>query len=918
MGHLKEATLRANHLLILVSLIIAPGCDEPEQRGRERLDAMDSSALNGGERDSRLGGVRLDSTILPDHELSNVELLDIGAEGTDSTLSPRDMTLTPSLDMETSVDAFMEVETPLDAEIPDAEILDAEILDAEILDAEILDAEILDAELLDAELLDAELLDAELLDAELLDAELLDAETLPEPQERPECVSDLSHFYSAIWRPIIRERCAGCHNQEGAAQDTDMVYTLIRDTIPIRRQNFEAFQNISDLYWSDIPLALAKAQGLIEHGGGEVLREDDPAIEAINEMLQRMDDPAQDDCPDWFGELGSPFFAGLILAEGQVALKQVALHLAGRLPTEDEGQLVQQYGEVGFELVLNRMVRSTGFYERMRELWNDLLLTDKYLNINPLSIFDYPDMNWYSSPAHWESALTPEMQQLGYQYTVSSVAREPIKHIIYLLKNDRPFTEIISADYIAMNPYTARFYGVDDIDFDDPWDPEEYRAGRVPTIPHAGILTSPIFLSRYPTSTTNRNRHRARTFLRIFLDYDIFGAANSNVDTRDLAHNPTMNDPQCLVCHEIMDPIAGAFQNWNETGGYVPPIAWHQNMRAPGFGGRVVPIDRQRESLRWLAEEVAETPQFDRAMVHLVYSMLTGRRFEERPVNSDPLFDAKMQLYETQQAFAHRLAQGFRSSGHDLRFVITQIAKSPWFLAIDYIGELDAGRVAQLEAMGRGRTLTPEQLFRKLQWTTGHRWRSRHHSASIPYLLNPLNLKLLYGAIDSDQVIDRIRHSSAVFASIQQMVANATSCEASPAEFHLMDLEPQTPRLLLPFIDGRESLIGPDGEHDPEVSSAIKENLRYLFWHLWNEEVELTSPDLLELYQLFVELQISGQAAIASGEQSDLITTHCDGRVNLRSGLAFEVVDRSDPDYTIRAWQTLIFTFLVDHKFVLE
>jgi hypothetical protein len=264
------------------------------------------------------------------------------------------------------------------------------------------------------------------------------------------------------------------------------------------------------------------------------------------------------------------------------------------------------------------------------------------------------------------------------------------------------------------------------------------------------------------------------------------------------------------------------------------------------------------------------------------------------------------------------LARGFRASGYDFHFVVTEIAKSPWFRALDYVGELDAARTAQLAVVGRGRTLTPEQLFRKLQWTTGHRWRPANGPHTIPYLLDPLKLKLLYGATDSDQVVDRIRHPSAVFASIQQMVANATSCDTTPAEFHLMDLDPDRPRLLLPFIEGRDALIGPDGAEDPDVAQAIKLNLQYLFWHLWDEVVELDSPGLLEVYQLFVRLQTNGQAAIEAGEQPDELTDHCSGSVDVRSGLEFEDVDQSDAHYTIRAWQTLVFTFLIDHKFLLE
>ena len=30
--------------------------------------------------------------------------------------------------------------------------------------------------------------------------------------------------------------------------------------------------------------------------------------------------------------------------------------------------------------------------------------------------------------------------------------------------------------------------------------------------------------------------------------------------------NPTMNNPACTVCHELLDPVAGAFQNHGNDG----------------------------------------------------------------------------------------------------------------------------------------------------------------------------------------------------------------------------------------------------------------------------------------------------------------------------------------------------------------
>src|SRR4029079_6460747 len=53
---------------------------------------------------------------------------------------------------------------------------------------------------------------------------------------------------------------------------------------------------------------------------------------------------------------------------------------------------------------------------------------------------------------------------------------EPMKLVEHIVRNDRPFTEIVTAEYIMVTPYTRRGYGVRDEvkdrfqDLDDPFE----------------------------------------------------------------------------------------------------------------------------------------------------------------------------------------------------------------------------------------------------------------------------------------------------------------------------------------------------------------------------------------------------------------------------------------------------------------
>ena len=108
--------------------------------------------------------------------------------------------------------------------------------------------------------------------------------------------------------------------------------------------------------------------------------------------------------------------------------------------------------------------------------------------------------------------------------------------------------------------------------------------------PHAGILNTTAFLYRYPTTATNRNRARSRWTYYHFLGLDIEKSASRTTDPVALAdtNNPTMHNPACTVCHSVLDPVAGAFQNYGNEGKYKVPVGevWTPSTRSLQGGAR--------------------------------------------------------------------------------------------------------------------------------------------------------------------------------------------------------------------------------------------------------------------------------------------------------------------------------------------
>ena len=148
------------------------------------------------------------------------------------------------------------------------------------------------------------------------------------------------------------------------------------------------------------------------------------------------------------------------------------------------------------------------------------------------------------------------------------------------------------------NPMAAEAYGAATA-FDDAADPHEFQPSEIVSYyraddsrvhdysldfgtrvsnpgnlatdyPHAGILNTTVFLKRYPTTATNRNRARSRWTYYHFLGLDVEKSASRTTDPVALAdrNNPTLDNPACTVCHQVLDPVAGAFQNYDDVGYY--------------------------------------------------------------------------------------------------------------------------------------------------------------------------------------------------------------------------------------------------------------------------------------------------------------------------------------------------------------
>lgn len=725
------------------------------------------------------------------------------------------------------------------------------------------------------------------------------------------CVSDEA-FFQEVSLGILEVDCANCHNPQGAARATDFVLAAPGETGALRR-NFEMMRELAAFERDGVSLILLKPTMTIPHEGGPRFSTDSPQYAKFVELVDRFDNPRQ--CQSGGTEA---LIEKLSLATPVETLRKAKVQLVGELPTAEEIALVQTDGIDGLSLLLEEWMTRDAFYVTLRRWYNDLLLTDKYLGGNRatdlLDDADYPGRYYYNSlPEDTDEG------RLARQHANNSVAREPLDLITHVVRNDRPFTEVLTADYILVNPYSARVYGVD-VDFEDPTDPTEFHEGRIANFPHAGLLTSPMFLNRYPTTDTNRNRHRARMVYSLFLATDVLRKAERPVDPTTIRdHNPTMNNAQCTVCHAAIDPIAGAFQNFDERGRFSvtgerrkPQVGWYEDMRPAGYGESVVPPETWSHALSWLAERVVADERFALSAVYAIYTGLVGRAPLDNPTDTtDPRFAARLDFYNFEQAFLRRTTDVFVEQGYSLKAIVPEIVASPFYRAYSAKGLTDHEQV-MLEPMGTARLLTPEELSGRLIATLGYPWKRRVNDRDL--LTSSSEYLYFYGGIDSNDITRRITEPNGVMANIAMRMASEMGCLVTPRDF----LRPMRDRVLYPYVEATYKPEDDNGFAVPAAEAAIRQNIRHLHFHLLGETIEPGGEEEEATWTLFLETWRDGRAGMAAGEiNSDLpnvckVTRDFWTDADLGDGFRLE----RDPNYTLRAWSAVMTYLLADWRFL--
>jgi len=743
------------------------------------------------------------------------------------------------------------------------------------------------------------------------------------PYNGPACTRSVDDYFAKeVWAKVGAALCVQCHKQGGDAEESKLI---LRDPRKVQghaqeeamQYNRDAFSRLARVKERDQFRILVKVTGGLDNGGADVLKPGSKGYLILAEFVRRINAPPSKPLPVVDAKNLPPFFDGVVMLEPKRLLRRVTLSLAGRLPTEAEKTAVTEKGLAGLPSLLDAVMKEEAFYDRLREGFNDIFLT-LGLDGNPeATVLSYEH---FTRTRLWtqkhDLSHIPEKERQKARYKIDADYRkallgEPMKLVEHIVRNDRPFTEIVTADYIMVTPFTARGYGIFDevkAKFANPDDPFEYVPVKLKALkgrskvtdqdsatgdyPHAGLLSSFQYLRRYPTTETNRNRLRARMYYLHFLGVDALELAARVSDAAAVTAKypiPTLQASECVVCHKTIDPVASCFQDYYDFDGVYGrrKKGWYEDMFQAGFEEEKMEPEQRWRALQWLGERTAKDPRFAVAMVEHVYYILTGRKVLLAPKDlDDPLYAARRRAYQEQRRQIEGIAERFAKSGFNLKNAFKDWIFSDFYRADGSLTLANPQRRAELDDVGVIRMLSPEQVERKVHAIFGQRWGKLQDQMAI-----------LYGGIDSKEVTERAADPSGAMGAIQRTLANDVACKHTLRDFALKPAE----RRLFPGI---EPNVLPGSS--PEADARIRRAIAHLHELVLGRHDAVDSDEVSRTFDLFAG--IVADARTQKGVDKLEIYT---ARANVPNAPA-------DPHYTIRAWRGVVTYLLRRPEFLYE
>ncbi len=290
-----------------------------------------------------------------------------------------------------------------------------------------------------------------------------------------------------------------------------------------------------------------------------------------------------------------------------------------------------------------------------------------------------------------------------------SLDEAPLRLIEHIVLHDRPYTEIVTADYAVVDQIAARAFGPAYDPGGPEWQPQPWPDGR----PAAGVLSSTSLWMRHPSGNLNHHRTRAALVARALLCDDMTARAAAGSLDPHRQEEAVRTDENCVACHAVLDPLASSFWGFRPyilpqqisaaygqgcaTGNCYPLELWDPEaqpdphalgMPAPALYGQRV------EGLAEVGQRIAEDPRFATCAVRRFWSYL-----------------ARIPVADVPADLVRELTDAFVRSNYDAGELLLEIVAHPSFAP-----DSEAAPAAAIR---------PQQLVRTVLHLTGFRWGAR-------------------------------------------------------------------------------------------------------------------------------------------------------------------------------------------------
>lgn len=685
---------------------------------------------------------------------------------------------------------------------------------------------------------------------------------------------------------VIQSKCVSCHNASGAARSTSLIFRRGNSTADAAYNEAQLTSFINGRT-NGAQILLDKSRGLLGHGGGALLALGSSEYALLTSFVGITPTPTTPAPTP-----GTPVVGDYSIESASETYRRASLYLTGKIPSRSKFLSMQGASDNTLRNEIMALMTGDGFREFLKNGAN-ARLNSRHLLANSGAVGTY---NKY----YLKNVNTSESRNVVRR----DLAEEPLEIIANVVMNNRPYSEILTANYTMVSQYTDESFNTGLTLAPGEWSMAQNRgqdvktpstffadatgASREPNYPHAGVLSTWSFLSKYGTTATNRNRARARWTMYHFLGFDIEKSAARAISINDVADetNPTLNNPACTVCHQTLDPIAGAFKFYHERIGYKasgtdsldrryrnrnPGVDWYQDMLPAGFNNQTTTGD----PLQWLAQRIVTDNRFATGAVKFWWFAIFGE---------DVLSDSAPRVqFDAQQALITNLADGFRPN-LNLKLLLANMMLSNNFRAALKTDIAQSDDTLNIHMGGR-RLLTGTELKNKTASLTNITWGNTNPRLEREF-------KLLYGGTDDFTIEKRATDLSSMMFRVAERQANEISCAVVVYDFSLA----QSERRL--FTQVEKNMLS---------ETAIRNQVVVLYERLLNRIVDSGSAEVSQAYQLFLDLR---QARITAGGGIRInANTRCDNRIG---------GSLDDPSFVMAPWRGLIAALMSDPDYLYE